>query len=138
MKMIKTYSHLITLSSFRDRFEYLAIGGKVGAITFGSRRYLNQVLYTSDEWRKTRNDVIVRDNGCDLGLDGYDITERIYIHHLNPITIEDIEKRRSIIFDLDNLVCVSRKTHEAIHYGDPKLLAIPIFSERSPGDTRLW
>ncbi len=138
MRMIKTYSHLLTLSSFMERFEYLAIGGRVGASTFGSRRYLNQVLYTSDTWRKLRNDIIVRDEANDLGVQGMDIPGLIYIHHLNPITIKDIERRRDCVLDPENLICVSRKTHEAIHYGDAKLLPDNRLTERVPGDTRLW
>lgn len=136
--MIKTYSHLITLPTFMERFEYLAIGGRVGEATFGSKRYLNQALYTSDEWKHIRDKAIIRDDGCDLGVPGMDIGGRIYIHHLNPITLEDIERRRPWIFDLDNLVCVSQRTHEAIHYGDARLLIFNQSTERSPGDTRLW
>lgn len=136
--MTKTYSHLITLPTFMERFEYLKLGGVVGEATFGSRRYLNQALYTSDAWRHIRDEVILRDQACDLGVDGYDIGGRIYIHHLNPITREDIEKRRSWIMDPENLVCVSMRTHEAIHYGDARLLTEAQPAKRSPGDTRLW
>ena len=136
--MTKTYSYLVTLPTFMERFEYLSIGGKVGESTFGSRRYLNQVFYTSDAWRHVRDDVIIRDNGCDLGIDGMTIGGKIYIHHLNPITMDDIEKRRPWILDPENLICVSMRTHEAIHYGDARLLAGSIFSERRPGDTKLW
>lgn len=136
--MIKTYSRLITFPSFMERFEYLAIGGRVGASTFGSRRYLNQVLYTSDAWRSLRRDIIVRDEANDLGIPGMDIPGLIYIHHLNPITIEDIERRRDCVLDPENLICVSRRTHEAIHYGDAKLLLDNRPANRSPGDTRLW
>lgn len=134
----KTYSHLITLPTFMERFKYLALGGAVGASTFGSRRYLNQVFYTSDAWRHVRDDVIIRDNACDLGVDGMDIGGQIYIHHLNPITMEDIERRRSWILDPENLICVSRRTHEAIHYGDERLLFESLPASRAPGDTRLW
>lgn len=136
--MIKTYSHLITLSTFMDRFEYLKIGGVVGEATFGSRRYLNQVFYTSDAWRNIRDNVIIRDMGCDLAVPGMDIGGIIYIHHLNPITLEDIERRRPCTLDPENLVCVSRRTHEAIHYGDVDLLFGATVTSRSPGDTKLW
>lgn len=138
MKSIKTYSELITLPTFEERFEYLKLGGIVGKATFGSRRYLNQVFYTSDAWRHARDSVIIRDNGCDLGVPGMDIGGRIYIHHLNPITQEDIEKRRQSITDPENLICVSMRTHEAIHFGDAKLLMQNFPVERRPGDTKLW
>lgn len=136
--MTKSYSHLITLPTFEERFEYLSIGGKVGEMTFGSRRYLNQVLYTSDAWRSVRDEVIIRDEACDLAVPGMDIGGLVYIHHINPITIEDIRERRPHIFDLDNLVCASRRTHEAIHYGDIRLLNDSRPVTRTPGDTRLW
>lgn len=136
--MIKTYSRLITFSTFLERFKYLSIGGRVGASTFGSRRYLNQVFYTSDAWRHVRDEVIIRDEACDLGIPGMDIGGQIYIHHLNPITFEDIERRRSCALDLENLICVSRRTHEAIHYGDERLLFDDRPIARRPGDTQLW
>ena len=134
----KRYSELIRIPSFRERFEYAKIGGKVGEATFGSRRYLNQMLYTSDEWKHVRNDVIVRDLGCDLAMEGYDIGGRMYIHHLNPITLDDIVRRRPWVLDPENLVCVSSRTHEAIHYGDERLLMENYPVSRSPNDTRLW
>lgn len=137
-KMIKSYSRLITFSTFMERFEYLALNGRIGEMTFGSKRYLNQIFYTSDEWRSIRDEIIVRDNGCDLAVPDYDIGGLIYIHHINPITLDDIEKRRSCVLDPDNLVCVSRSTHEAIHYRDPKLLIIDRNKTRTPGDTKLW
>lgn len=136
--MIKSYSELITLPTFIERFNYLKLDGRIGEATFGSKRYLNQALYHSDAWSDIRNQIIVRDEGCDLALDGYDIGGMIYIHHLNPITAEDIAKRRSCIFDPENLVCVSYKTHQAIHYGDEKLLQEGIFVKRFPRDTSLW
>lgn len=138
MRITKTYSHLLLLETFKERFDYLSIGGKIGESTFGSKRYLNQVLYTSDAWRKLRDDIIIRDNGCDLGVPGFDIGGLIYIHHMNPITIEDIERRSPCVMDPENLICVSRLTHEAIHFGDYRLVENSIFSERLPGDTRLW
>lgn len=135
---IKTYSELIKLPTFMERFEYLKLGGAVGEATFGSKRYLNQVFYRSDAWKKIRNDVIIRDDGCDLGVPGFDIGGRIYIHHLNPITLEDIDRRRPWLMDPENLICVSMRTHEAIHYGDARLLQEGMMAERKPGDTRLW
>lgn len=136
--MIRTYSELLTFDNFEDRFEYLKLSGSVGVETFGSRRYLNQSIYQGREWKLVRDKVILRDNGCDLAIPGYDIFDRIYIHHLNPLTIKDLEREDySKMFDLENLVCVSFYTHEAIHYGDSSLLPkIPI--ERKPGDTKLW
>lgn len=138
MKTFKSYSELIKLPTFMERFEYLKIGGKIGEATFGSKRYLNQVLYTSNAWRSLRDDIIVRDDGNDLGVDGYDIGGLIYIHHLNPITIEDIKNRRPLVLDPENLICVSRKTHEAIHFGDASLLPDNFAVERFPRDTCLW
>lgn len=135
---MKTYSELSKLKTFMERFEYLKLGGRIGETTFGSKRYLNQVFYRSDEWKHIRDEVIIRDDGCDLGVPGMDIGGRIYIHHLNPITLEDIYKRRPWIMDPDNLICVSMRTHEAIHYGDARLLMEAFPAERSPGDTRLW
>lgn len=134
---IKTYSELITLPTFEERFEYLQLKGTVGQETFGFDRYLNQILYNSKEWKHLRNKIIVRDNGCDLALEGFDIHGRILIHHINPITIEDAIKRRETIFDPENLVCVTHNTHNAIHYGDKSLLITePI--ERRANDTCPW
>lgn len=134
---IKTYSEMITLPTFEERFEYLKIGGFVGKETFGYDRYLNQVLYNSPEWKKCRQKIIIRDNGCDLGCEGYEIHGRIIIHHINPITLEDILKRSPKIFDPDNLITTVHNTHNAIHYGDRDLLLIaPI--ERSRNDTCPW
>lgn len=136
--MIKSYREMIQLKSFEERFDYLKQGGLVGDATFGSHRWLNQVLYSSPEWKRFRPQVIVRDNGCDLAMEGYSIDgDRIIIHHLNPLTIKDVQNRDRKIFDMDNVVCVSYRTHEAIHYGDRDLLpAVPI--ERRPGDTLCW
>lgn len=135
--MNKSYSELIKLKSFEDRFDYLKLGGSVGYSTFGFDRYLNQVLYRSKEWRKIRNEVIIRDNGCDLGIDGMDIWKGIIIHHMNPITVEQIERRDPMIFDLENLICCSHSTHNAIHYSDKDILVKePII--RRKGDTKLW
>lgn len=134
---IKTYSELITLPTFEERFEYLQLKGIVGQETFGFDRYLNQILYNSKEWKHLRNEIIVRDNGCDLALEGFEIHGRILIHHINPITIDDVIKRREIVFDPENLICVTHNTHNAIHYGDKSLLITgPI--ERRANDTCPW
>lgn len=134
---IKTYSELITLPTFEERFEYLQLKGIVGQETFGFDRYLNQILYSSKEWKSLRNKIIVRDNGCDLALDGFEIHGRILIHHINPITIDDVIKRREMIFDPENLICVTHNTHNAIHYGDKSLLITgPI--KRRANDTCPW
>jgi hypothetical protein len=137
-RLILSYSELITLPTFEERYRYLKQSGIVAEETFGSHRYLNQAYYTSPDWRRARNHVIVRDNGCDLGMEGYEIHDRIYVHHINPITEEDILDRSPALFDPDNLICVSFNTHQAIHYGDESLLPIISFNERMPGDTKLW
>ena len=134
---IKTYSELITIPTFEERFEYLQLKGSVGKDTFGYDRYLNQVLYRSPEWKRLRNQIIIRDGGCDLACDGYDIYDKVLIHHLNPITVEDVLARSRKVFDPDNLVCVSHSTHNAIHYGDVDLLVTgPII--RTKNDTCPW
>lgn len=137
MSMNKTYLELSQLKTFEERFKYLQLNGAVGQDTFGFNRYLNQALYGSKEWRKVRNEVIIRDNGCDLGVYGYDICDRILIHHLNPITVDDVLNRNPEVFDLNNLICVSHRTHNAIHYGDESLLVTNV-NERSKNDTCLW
>ena len=136
--MNRTYSELIKLKTFEERFDYLKLNGTVGKDTFGFDRYMNQLLYhNSKEWKAVRRKVIVRDNGCDLGMEGYDILGKILVHHLNPITIDDIKNRSPTIFDLNNLICVSHNTHNAIHYGDESLLVkAPI--ERKLNDTCPW
>lgn len=134
---IKTYSELITIPTFEERFEYLQLKGSVGKDTFGYDRYLNQVLYRSPEWKRLRNQIIIRDSGCDLACDGYDIYDKVLIHHLNPLTVEDVLTRSRKVFDPDNLVCVSHSTHNAIHYGDVDLLVTgPII--RTKNDTCPW
>lgn len=135
--MLRTYTELSTLTSFLDRFKYLQLNGQVGADTFGFDRYLNQTFYHSYEWRKIRDHVIIRDNGCDLGVPGYEINSRIYIHHMNPISLEDIEARVSDILNPEYLICVSQQTHNAIHYGSEELLPSEPITRR-PGDTKLW
>ena len=134
---IRTYSELITIPTFEERFEYLQLKGSVGKDTFGYDRYVNQVLYRSPEWKRLRNQIIIRDDGCDLACDGYDVYGKVLIHHLNPITVEDVLARSRKVFDPDNLVCVSHNTHNAIHYGDVDLLVTgPII--RTKNDTCPW
>lgn len=134
---IKSYREVITLTSFLERFTYLKLGGTVGKVSFGFERYLNQTLYSSKEWKRVRDDIIIRDNACDLAVTDRDIFSCITIHHINPISIEDIEARAPAIFDLDNLICTSPETHRAIHYGDiTKILSLPDVRKR--GDTCPW
>ena len=133
----KSYRELIRLQTIKERYEYLRIGGVVGDATFGGERYLNQILYTSSEWRNFRHKVIIRDNGCDLGVKGYEIHDQIIIHHINPLSVEDVMNRNPAVFDMNNVICVSPRTHRAIHYGDASLLPQdPII--RQPGDTCEW
>jgi len=135
--LLRRYTELKRLKTFKDRYEYLRLGGVVGDSTFGFDRYLNQLLYSSDRWRKLRNEIIIRDNGCDLGVEGYDLRSKIIIHHMNPLTIEDVRKVSDDIFNPEFLICVSHKTHNAIHYGDESLLPqLPL--ERRPNDTCPW
>lgn len=135
--MIRSYSEMLQYPSFMERFRYLMLNGQVGDMTFGGRRYLNQVFYSSPEWKRTRRRVIIRDNGCDLGVEGYEIHGPIYVHHLNPITTDDIEERSPKLFDMDNLICVSYLTHEAITYGSEDILPKdPVV--RKPNDTCPW
>lgn len=135
--MVKTYSEALTFNSFEERFKYLSIGGKVGIDTFGFDRYLNQKFYRSSLWQKVRREVSIRDNGMDLAFNGYPIFGRVLVHHINPITPELLHKMDESIIDPENLITVSHKTHNAIHYGDVNLLAKP-YIDRSPGDTKLW
>lgn len=133
----KKFSEIKRLKTFQERYEYLRLRGGVGVETFGADRFLNQDFYRSKEWRSVRDKVIVRDNGCDLGLPGYEIYDKIYIHHMNPITPEDILDWNDDIINPEYLICVSFDTHNAIHFGDESLLPkLPI--ERKPGDTKLW
>lgn len=135
--IIRTYSELIQLQTFEERYEYLRLKGAVGKETFGFDRYLNQALYNSGEWEDVREKIIIRDNGCDLGVEGFEIPKFIIVHHMNPITIEDIENRNPIIFDPEFLISTSPNTHRAIHYSDKNLLVTgPI--ERSRNDTCPW
>lgn len=137
MMSIRTYSELITIPTFIERFEYLKLGGSVGNETFGFERYLNQSFYHSSEWKTIRREVIIRDLGNDLALEDYPIHSRIYIHHMNPIVPKDIVAHSDIIFDIESLICCSFNTHQAIHYGCTDLLPQdPI--ERKPFDTCPW
>lgn len=137
MMKIRTYSDLIQLPTFLERFNYLKLNGRVGEETFGYHRHLNQVFYRSAEWKRVRNQVILRDNGCDLGLSGYDIYGKILIHHMNPITVDDIRNRSDFLLNPEYLICVSHNTHEAITYGNDRLFGIESV-ERSPNDTCPW
>ena len=134
----KTYSELIQIPSYIERYRYLKLGGKAGEITFGNERYLNQILYKSPEWKSFRRGIILRDCGCDMGVPGYEIQGVILIHHINPITVEDIYERNDCVFDEENVISVSKRTHNAIHYGDEELLSIDEIVERRPNDTTPW
>lgn len=135
--MIRTYKELIRIPTFEERFKYLQLAGRVGRKTFGHERYLNQAFYRSDEWKQIRNEVIARDEGCDLGIPGLEIYDRIYIHHMNPIVLEDFLEGTSSVLDLNNLISCTYNTHLAIHYGDERMLTSkPI--ERRKYDTCPW
>ena len=134
----KTYSELIQIPSYIERYRYLRIGGKAGEITFGNERYLNQLLYKSSDWRSFRREIILRDNGCDMAFEDYEIRGPILIHHINPITVDDILDRNDCVFDPNNVISVSKITHNAIHYGSEELLSIDEVVERQPGDTIFW
>lgn len=135
--MIRRYSELKQLNTFLERYRYLKLVGQVGVDTFGFDRYINQMLYRSSKWRETRRGVIIRDNGWDLGVEGYNIGDKIIVHHMNPITLEDIEEEREDIFNPEFLISTSFRTHNAIHYGDEELLPkLPV--ERSRNDTCPW
>ncbi len=135
--MIRTYAELSKRSDLISRFRYAVLGGEVGVATFGYDRPLNQKFYASNEWKRVRDVVIVRDNGCDLGVEGHGIHDRILVHHMNPIMYNDLINPNPDILDPEYLVCVSPATHNAIHFGDERQLPRP-FVERKPGDTKLW
>lgn len=136
-RIIRSYSELVLIPTYLERFNYLKLGGIVGKQTFGHNRYLNQILYNSPEWKRFRRNMVLRDRGLDLAHEGYEIVGSIYLHHINPITIQDILDRHPMIFDPENVVCVSFDTHQAIHYGDETLLTLgPI--ERRQYDTCPW
>lgn len=135
--MIRTYSELITIPTFEERFQYLRLDGEVGKETFGFDRYLNQMFYKTKEWLSVRNHVILRDHGCDLAMEGYEIHGRILIHHMNPITKEDILRRSDLLLNPEYLISTIKNTHDAIHYGDESILYSPPV-ERSMNDTCPW
>lgn len=137
MKTIRTYSELITFPSFRERYRYLRLCGSVGAETFGFDRWLNQIFYKSKEWKSVRDEVILRDSGRDLGVEGYEIFGRILIHHMNPITLDDIKVHRELLLNPEYLICTSHNTHNAIHYGDEALITSTP-PERKANDTCPW
>ena len=131
------YHGLSRLQTFEERYKYLRLNGVVGRSTYGFDRYLNQKFYTSTEWRRVRNFVILRDGGCDLGVAGREIRDKIIVHHMNPMSVEDIEHGDEDILNPDYLIATTLNTHNAIHYGDESLLPKK-FTERRPGDTKLW
>lgn len=134
---IRTYSELITLHTFEERFKYLQLNGQVGESTFGFDRYMNQVFYRSQKWKSIRDFVIIRDCGCDLGVEGYDIHGKIIIHHMNPLSMRDIETESDFLLNPDFLICTTHNTHNAIHYGDENLL-VTVSIERTKNDTCPW
>ena len=137
MMSIRTYSELIAFPTFEERFKYLQLNGQVGESTFGFDRYMNQVFYRSQKWKSIRDFVIIRDCGCDLGVEGYDIYGKIIIHHMNPLSMRDIETESDFLLNPDFLICTTHNTHNAIHYGDENLLVTaPI--ERTKNDTCPW
>lgn len=137
MTVIRTYSQLSRIDDLEERFNYLSLSGKVGEATFGWDRWMNQQFYTSREWRQLRHHIIARDAACDMGQEGFEIPGRIYIHHMNPMTVKDIAVGDPSILDPEFLISVSNRTHNAIHYGDSSQLPKPIVA-RQPGDTKLW
>lgn len=137
MKRIRQYSVLCRFDTLEDRYEYLKLAGIVGKQTFGLDRHFNQRFYHSIEWKRVRDQVIIRDNGCDLGVPGFEIRSKILIHHMNPIWIEDLTLGNPDIVDPEFLITTCERTHQAIHYGDASLLP-QVPKERKPGDTKLW
>lgn len=136
--MNRSYTELIKLRTFKERYDYLRLGGGIGKETFGYERYLNQLLYKSDEWKKFRREIILRDNGCDLGVEGFEIGgNRITVHHINPVTKAQIINRDPIVFDPENVITCTHSTHMAIHYGTLDILEIQPVSRR-PNDTCPW
>ena len=135
--MVRTYSELRRLPSFEERYDYLKLRASVGEVTFGFERYLNQDFYRSRQWRDVREYVIARDEGMDLGIDGYEIYDRVIIHHMNPMRTEDLINGNEDVLDPEFLITTTHRTHNAIHYGDKSLLPTALV-DRRPGDTRLW
>lgn len=136
--MIRTYSELIGFDTLEGRFNYLKLGDRVGSETFGFDRYLNQIFYTNQEWKSIRNEVILRDRGFELGLNDYEISGPIYVHHMNPITVTDIEERSKFLLDPEYLISMSFNMHNALHYGDVNHLRKYQLIERTANDTQLW
>lgn len=136
--MLRTYSELIQIPTFKERYEYLKLNGKVGESTFGFDRYLNQRFYHSDEWKSARRQVIIRDNGNDLGVEGLEIEKIIHVHHMNPMMVKDLLHDINKVLDPEFLICTSYDTHKAIHFGDETTLPSYFPVERKPGDTTLW
>lgn len=134
---IKRYSELIKFDTFEERFQYLRLDGIVGEDTFGFDRYLNQIFYRSQKWKRIRNEIIIRDCGCDLGVPGFEINGRVIIHHMNPISLKDIEKESEFLLDPEYLITTVHNTHNAIHYGDEKLLITKPIT-RTKNDTCPW
>lgn len=137
MTITRSYNELRRIDTFEERFRYLSLNGSVGSSTFGYDRWLNQRFYTSREWRQLRDHVIARDNGCDLGVDGYEIYDKILVHHMNPMIVDDLLAGEESIMDPNFLVVTSHRSHNAIHYGDESLLPRK-YTPRERGDTRLW
>ena len=135
---IRTYTELMKLYTFEERFRYLKLVARVGEETFGFERYLNQQFYHSQEWKSIRNQIIIRDNACDLGIPGREMNKGIIIHHMNPITKDDLIHQSDFLLNPDYLICVSKKTHLAIHYGDESILFNDVTIERSKNDTCPW
>jgi hypothetical protein len=135
--MTLTYEELTKRDTFLGRFRYAVLGGELGVATFGFDRHLNQAFYASHEWKRVRDIAIVRDNGCDLGVEGHEIHDRILVHHMNPIKVHDLIHFNEDLLNPEYLICVSTRTHNAIHFGDESQLPPPIV-ERRPGDTTLW
>lgn len=133
----RSYAEFARINSFEDRYAYLRVSSSIGIATFGFERWLNQAFYTSTQWRQVRQEVIARDRGCDLGIEGYELYDRIYVHHMNPMTVEQVDKGDPAILDPEFLISVSLTTHNAIHYGDERLLVKPLVQRRR-GDTKLW
>lgn len=138
MKIIRTYRELSQLRTFEERYEYLKLSSIIGDKTFGFERYMNQEFYRSPEWKRVRREVILRDNGCDLGVDGREIVDRIEIHHITPISLEDFENGSPLLLDLNNLICTSPSTHKAIHYGESNLITPSEPTIRRLNDTCPW
>lgn len=134
---VRCYAELRTFATYEERYKYLRVSSQVGVATFGFERHLNQGFYTSTQWRHVRNIVIARDSGCDMGVDGYEIYDRVIIHHMNPMKVQDILEGDERTLDPEYLICVTLRTHNAIHYGDENNLIKPLVARR-PGDTKLW